>query len=96
MSNSFFQPVSSISHTSTLNAERGQPSIAAARMTARYGRNQLFGAGGGWPRRSGESVRGRVAGRGLELGGCSGETRRPGEPEVARVDGCTGPPTSAG
>jgi len=32
--NSFFLPAASISHTSTLNAERGQLSIAAARMTA--------------------------------------------------------------
>jgi len=32
--NSFFLPAASISHTSTLNAEHGQLSIAAARMTA--------------------------------------------------------------
>ncbi len=34
MSNSFFLPAASISHTSTLNAERGQLSIAAARSAA--------------------------------------------------------------
>jgi len=34
MSNSFFLPAASISHTGTLNAEHGQLSIAAARMTA--------------------------------------------------------------
>ena len=35
MSNSFFLPAASISHTSTLNAERGQLSIAAARSARR-------------------------------------------------------------
>jgi hypothetical protein len=34
VSNSFFLPAASVSHTSTLNAERGQLSIAAARMAA--------------------------------------------------------------
>jgi hypothetical protein len=34
VSNSFFLPATSISHTSTLNAERRQLSIAAARMAA--------------------------------------------------------------
>ena len=44
MSNSFFLPAASISHTGTLNAEHGQLSIAAARMTADL-RPGWFGAG---------------------------------------------------